>query len=127
MPRPRYDSFVASIAMYPRSGPTPRCGSSLPTTTPTSSPAGLEACLRQRAGQEGGRGERDHVAEITPLIQEVAVHVDTVGLAEIGGDHAADRFQLRGLLRWIVAVVVDFFFFGFGGWCAPRFWGGRWR
>lgn len=42
-----------------------------------------------------------HIAEVRPLVQEVSVDVDAVGLAQILGDQSPDRgqvFLLEGVL-----------------------------
>ena len=39
-----------------------------------------------------------HEAEISPLVEEVAVYVDAVGFGEVFGDHLADGGEVDGFL-----------------------------
>lgn len=48
-----------------------------------------------------------HVTEVPPLIQEVAVDVDAVGLGEIFGDQLPDRGEKFRFFRAIVLLVAQ--------------------
>ena len=47
---------------------------------------------------------RYHEAQVPPLIQEVAIHVDTVGLGEVFRDHLTDCGQIG---RLFVAAILN--------------------
>lgn len=47
-------------------------------------------------------------AEVAPLVEEVAVDIDAVGLGEVGGDERADGGEEGWLERGVVAGVDDF-------------------
>ena len=69
--------------------------------------------------QEERWGETtDHVAEMAPLVQEVAVDIDAVGLAQVFGDEGPDGGQVLGFEGVFILDVLEL-----AGELCP----GRWR
>lgn len=56
------------------------------------------------ASKDSSDNKAYKIAEITPLIQEIAVDVDAIGLGEVLGDELADGGQV---FRFLVLVVLD--------------------
>jgi hypothetical protein len=48
-----------------------------------------------------------HVAQVTPLVQEVAVDIDAVGFREVLGDQLPDGGQIRLLLGPVVLHILQ--------------------
>src|SRR3954453_21824877 len=94
--------------MYPRIGP-PLWRSSLFTTTPTKlsslpkayqSPSGVRKVVRTEDA-----GGTHHIAEVAPLVEKVAIHINAVRLREVFGDYLADGFQVEFFLAAIILHV----------------------
>ena len=55
-----------------------------------------------------GEGGKYHKAQVTPLVEEIPVYVDTVRLAQIFGDQGADGGQVLFLKRVLVLNISQF-------------------
>lgn len=65
-------------------------------------------CLRDVSlGRSRRACEKYHEAEVGPLMEEVAVDVDAVGLAQVLGDQRADGRQVLFLERMLVLDVAQ--------------------
>ena len=61
--------------------------------------------LERAVEQLEREAEPYHEAQIPPLIQEIAVYIDTVRLAQILGDQGADRGQILLFERVLILDV----------------------
>ena len=48
-----------------------------------------------------------HETQVPPLVEEIAVDIDAIGLRKVGGDQLPDGWQIRRLLTRVVLHVVE--------------------
>jgi hypothetical protein len=61
-----------------------------------------------RPRSRGQEGAAYHEAQLSPLVQEIPVHIDAVGLAEVLGDQGTDRRQIFLLEGMLVLYISQF-------------------
>jgi hypothetical protein len=66
----------------------------------------LVECCATRRGRV--RPETDHKAQVTPLIQEVSIDVDAVGLTQVLGDQGPYGREIFFFQRMFVLYVAQF-------------------
>ena len=63
--------------------------------------------MYSNGGGEGKAGVLYHEAQLAPLVEEVAVHVDAVGLGQVLGDELPDGREVGFFLRGVVLYVSE--------------------